>query len=355
MAWETFFPGAPAKRYHGVRTESRYLTMRDGVQIAVDVLLPWDLEPHERLPAVLTMTRYWRSFELRIPEPRRRAPIAPREPLADDLVARGFAMVVVDARGSGASRGVSRHPWTPDEIADYGEVAAWAASQSWCNGSVGATGISYEGSTALLVTTAGVDAVKAAVPQQIEWDVYTDIAFPGGVPNRAFIKAWSSGNERLDRNELPAWLPIPWFVRWMLKGVRPVDCDRDSRAALAAALADHRSNVDVERAMSTVTCRDDMFGDTGATLDGFSPFAHTRAIEASGTALFSWGSWLDSATADAVLRMYETLGNPQVAVIGAWSHEKNKHGSPYVRRRSKSDPDQATQWEAIARFLSETL
>jgi len=188
------FSRAPEKKYKGIVTQSHYLTMRDGTQIALDILLPLDLEPGMRLPVVLTMTRYWRSFELRGSEPQKRAPIAPRESLADDLVLRGFAMIIVDARGSGASTGVSRHPWTTEEIADYGQVADWAVAQPWCNGNVGAVGISYEGTTVLLLTTSGKQPVKGVAPQQFEFDVYTDIALPGGIFNAAFIDAWSMGS-----------------------------------------------------------------------------------------------------------------------------------------------------------------
>lgn len=187
------FSQAPEKEYKGIVTQSHYLTMRDGTQIAVDVLLPLDLEPGIRLPVVLTMTRYWRSFELRVPEPQNQAPIA-RESLTNDLVMRGFAMIIVDARGSGASTGVSRHPWTPEEIADYGQVADWAVAQPWCSGNVGAVGISHEGTTALSLTTSSKQAVKGVVPQQFEFDVYTDIALPGGIFNAAFIDAWSMGS-----------------------------------------------------------------------------------------------------------------------------------------------------------------
>ncbi len=301
------------------------------------------------------MTRYWRSFELRIPEPSKKAPIAPRESLADDLVLRGFAMIIVDARGSGASTGVSRHPWTPEEIADYGEVAEWAVAQPWCNGNVGAVGVSYEGTAAQLLATTGVQAVKGVVPQQIEFDVYTDIAFPGGIFNEAFINAWSSGNQHLDNNKLPEWFPVPGFVRWMLKGVRPVDSDRKSRQMLAKALSEHQANTNIYAAMSQITFRDDAFGSTGATLDDFSVFTHRAAIESSGSTLFTWGSWLDGATADTVVRMFNTFNNAQIGVIGAWSHEKTMHGSPYLKPKSKPDPDQTQQWAALAQFFQQTL
>ncbi|WP_445474763.1 CocE/NonD family hydrolase [Methanococcoides methylutens] len=352
---QDLFAQVPKKKYRGLHTHSHYLTMRDGVQIAVDVLLPVGLETGARLPVVLTMTRYWRSFELRVPEPTKKAPIAPRETLADDLVLRGFAMVIVDARGSGASTGVSRYPFTAEEIADYGEVAAWAVAQPWCNGNVGAVGISYEGTTAQLLLASGVRAVKGVVPQQFEFDLYTDIALPGGIPNEAFFKVWSEGNEQLDSNKLPNWFPIPWYSRWMLKGVRPVDADRKSHSLLAKALKDHQANVNIQEAISQITFRDDKFGNTDVTLDDFSVFAHKDAIEASGSALFLWGSWLDSATADTVVRTFNTFSNPQVAVIGAWAHEMNSHASPYTRPKSKPDPNKVQQWEAIAQFFEQAL
>jgi putative CocE/NonD family hydrolase len=345
----------PDFNYKGVTTHSQYLTTRDGNQIGVDVLLPLGLEVGTRLPAILIMTRYWRSFELRGSDPPRRAPIAPREPIADDLVKRGFGMIIVDARGSGASTGVSRHPLTPEEIEDYGQVVDWAVQQPWCNGNVGAVGISYEGTTAIFLTAAGRKAVKAVVPQQFEFDIYTDIALPGGIFNKIFIDTWSNGNKNLDSNKLPDWFPIPWIMRLFLKGVRPVDSDRKTRKVLARALRDHQANTDIYQAMSDVTFRDDYFGNTGVTLDDFSVFSHKAAIESSGNALFTFGSWLDAATADTVIRMFNTFSNPQIGIIGAWSHEKTTQGSPYQKPKSKPDPQQSVQWAMIAQFLEQTL
>jgi putative CocE/NonD family hydrolase len=116
--------------------------MRDGTQIAVDVMRPMNLPADTRLPVIMIMARYWRSIELRMPNPPNKALIGPREPIADYLIPRGFAVVVVDARGAGASTGVNRYPWSAEERADYGEVAAWVAEQPWCNGRIGALGIS---------------------------------------------------------------------------------------------------------------------------------------------------------------------------------------------------------------------
>lgn len=201
------FAAPPEEVYTGVQSQSFYRTMRDQTQIAIDVMLPANLDPDTRLPLVMIMARYWRSMELRVPQRPEKALLGPREAIADYLIPRGFAMVVVDARGTGASTGASRHPWSADELADYGEVAAWAAEQPWCNGKIGAVGISYEGSTAQYLLASGIKGVTSAAPMEYEFDVYTDVALPGGIFNRAFVQQWSESNARLDTNKMSSLFP----------------------------------------------------------------------------------------------------------------------------------------------------
>ncbi|MBW4438484.1 MAG: CocE/NonD family hydrolase [Pleurocapsa minor GSE-CHR-MK-17-07R] len=344
---------APDARYRGVTATSQYLTMRDGTQIAIDLMLPADRAADTRLPVIMIMARYWRSMAMRVPDRPNKALIGPREPIVDFLIPRGFAVVVVDARGAGASRGVNRFPWSPEERADYGEVAAWAAGQPWSNGQIGALGISYEGSTAQYLLGAGVPAVKAVAPMEYEFDVYPDVALPGGIFNQAFIRQWNDSNSRLDSNRTSSLFPA--LARLLVTGVRPVDSDRKSRTLLAQALREHQANTNVYEAISRITYRDDQFGDTGATLDDFSVFSQRAAIEASGGAMFVWGSWLDGTTADTVLRTYNTLGNPQIGVIGAWKHEMTAHGSPYDKPKAKPNPPHVQQWDALAGFFERTL
>ena len=50
--------------FKGISTSSRYLTMRDGVKIAVDLSLPASLKDGERIPAILRQTRYFRSLDI---------------------------------------------------------------------------------------------------------------------------------------------------------------------------------------------------------------------------------------------------------------------------------------------------
>lgn len=347
------FAAPPPRRFKTLATSSIYLPMRDGIQLAVDVLLPAPLPDDARLGAVMIMARYWRSMELRFPDQPGKAPQGPREKIADDLLARGFAVVMVDARGTGASTGVCRMPWAPEEIADYAEVARWITGQPWSNGAIGATGISYEGATALRLASAGLPSVKGVIAQEIEYDVYEDIVMPGGILNANFISMWSDSNNSLD-NHRPSKL-FPLAARWMIKGPRPADSERATRAVLQQALAEHQANTDVLQALGGVTFRDDPFGTVGATLPDFSVQAVQADINASQAAIFSWGSWMDGASAHAALRTLHSSSRPQIVVIGAWKHEMTAHGSPYVAPGSPPDSAQQSVWAAQAQFLNAAL
>ncbi|RVB71690.1 hypothetical protein EN885_31515 [Mesorhizobium sp. M6A.T.Cr.TU.014.01.1.1] len=81
------------------------MTMRDGVKIALDVVLPvgGGANKHD---VIFEMTPYWRSAEGRLPRN------------TELFVPHGFALVVGDQRGKGASFGRppisvrARTPWT---------------------------------------------------------------------------------------------------------------------------------------------------------------------------------------------------------------------------------------------------
>ena len=66
-----------------------------GVRIAVDLVLPDPLPESGKLPAILTMTRYWRSFEGDGASAVQRF-----------FATRGYAVITGDSRGTGASFGI---------------------------------------------------------------------------------------------------------------------------------------------------------------------------------------------------------------------------------------------------------
>jgi putative CocE/NonD family hydrolase len=310
-------PGAP--RYSGGVRESKHLTMRDGVKIAIDVHLPEGLQDGQTLPTILWQTRYWRSMGMRWPfswllgEPRDYV----REPV-EEFVARGYAWVAVDARGSGASYGSRPYPWSPDETRDGAEVIDWIVAQPWSNGKVGTFGTSYDGTTAEFLVTNGHPALKAAAPRFSLFDAYTDIAYPGGIHLSWFTREWGRFNAALDRNELPPE-EVGLMARLAIAGVRPVDVDRDG-ALLASAMREHAANYDVHALALDRLYRDDAT-ETGETIAVFSPHTYSKDIDASGAAIYSYSGWFDGAYQHSAINRHRTLKNPaNKLILGPWSH-----------------------------------
>ena len=101
--------------------ESRYLTMRDGVRLAVDVHLPSPLPADVQIPTIVMMTRYWRS--------ERTGEVGYIGWRAQSAASAGYATVVIDERGTGASFGSWPMPWSEESMADYAEVVDWVVEQ----------------------------------------------------------------------------------------------------------------------------------------------------------------------------------------------------------------------------------
>jgi putative CocE/NonD family hydrolase len=301
------------ERYAGVELSSRYLEMRDGTRIAVDVLLPAGLEESERLPSLLHQTRYWRSMVFRWPL----SAFAERPNPAQYFVRRGYAFVSADVRGSGASFGTRSHPWSEAEVRDAAEIVDWIVAQPWSNGRVGAEGGSYNGTAAELLVTNGHPAVRAAAPRYSLFDAYADMAFPGGVPLPFLTAGWQSANESLDRNELPAVASL--LGRLLIAGVRPASPDP---RVLAEAVREHAGNANVRDIAATGTYRDDpMPGSGGLTVAAISPSGYGAELEAAAVPLYGWTGWLDGGNSLAAIRRYRSLRVPgSRLILGPWSH-----------------------------------
>jgi putative CocE/NonD family hydrolase len=287
-------------QFKGSTTQSLYISMRDSVRLAVDLCLPCGITPDDRLPALFAATRYWRAQNLR-------APFSWFMPLPDSardfFTAYGYAVLRIDMRGTGASEGNQPHPWPASDLADLYDLVEWVIHQPWSNGQVGAFGNSYQATTAEMLGTCGHPAVTTALVRFNEYDVYTDIAFPGGVPNEFILREWAAVNRALDANHLPPHTSA--IEKLLISGVKPVG---------KHPIPEHH-NHQVDSALQNVTFRDDPDPELGTSIDGLS--IHTRTTT---HALDAWGSWFDAATADAVIRRFANTTYPQRAVIGAWNH-----------------------------------
>jgi putative CocE/NonD family hydrolase len=306
---------------YGVGTvQAVHVTMRDGVRIALDVLLPSGLTEGQRVPTMLTMTRYWRGWE-----------DGEITPVQHFYLSHGYAVVWGDVRGTGASFGNWPHHRARDETLDYGEVIEWIIRQPWSDGNVGAWGTSYTANTADWMVERNHPALKAVVSRFPDYDPYADLYFPGGVPNAYMGRTWGLRVKRMDLNE-------PTSRGGAVRRVRPVD-GPDGVALLEAAIASRRDVPDVWQGLQQVTFKDDRPPEWGGwSMDDWGIHAWRDAVERSNTAIYSWGSWLDAGTANGVLRRFMTLRYRKRVVVGPWSHGANHHVSPYLPVDAPTDP-----------------
>ena len=190
------------------RNTSSYVSMGDGTRLAADVWVPADLEADQRLPAIMTTTRYWRAHDMgpiyRLLVGLDEASV-PNIWMADEWNGAGYVLVLVDARGSGASSGQRPVEWSDAEVADLGEVTEWITSQSWSDGNVGAVGISYSGNTAELSAIPAHPALRAVAPLYSDFDPQFFLTMPGGVYNREFVEAWNGRIRRSTPTTSARW------------------------------------------------------------------------------------------------------------------------------------------------------
>jgi len=318
----------------GLAFESRYLEMDDGVRVAVDVYRPLGYPGQDRGPTILEMTRYWRDRGDELSYFIRRA------------LERGFAYVVMDERGTGASFGSWPSPLSNRALEDAWQVLDWIVVQSWSNGNIGATGVSYPGMAAQQLAALGHPALKAVVPMSDTYDLYGDLIFPGGVLNEAFLRGWSDVTTALDRNtELE--------VEGNLFRLQPVQEDT-SGALLAQAVAGHADNLDAFAAIQGLTFRDEPFV-PGLTLDDVSTMSHPRAGAGGGVFVYQWGSWMDAGSADGVIRGFMAATGPRRAAIGAWTHDLWTSADPFGSTGAPANPPGEYQWEEALNFFDDVL
>ena len=329
---------------------SQYLTMRDGVKIAVDVYLPDELEPGQQIPTILHQTRYWRAFEYRwlislFKDDRPRGIIGH---YAARFLQQGYAWVDVDVRGSGASFGTRPIAYSPAEIQDGAEIVDWIITQPWSNGKVGAMGISYSGGTAEMLLVNQHPAVKAIAPMFSGFDLYSEIAFPGGIHLNWFTETWSYINNRLDHNELPFG---GWMANLFVRGVRPVDDDHENQL-LTMPVQEHEVNWSPFKEASGLTFRDDPPPSRQAqNIDSLSTRSYAKEIEQSGAAIYSYSGWFDGGYGLAAVKRHRQHHNPKnKLILGPWDHGGKRQISPYA-----IGPAQFDHAKELIRFFNQHL
>jgi putative CocE/NonD family hydrolase len=330
--------------------------MRDGVRIAVDVWLPEDLKSGDRLPTIMRATRYWRAVD-RVDGGLEADRNFAEAELFNDA---GYALVIVDGRGSGASFGTRPYELSEEEAADYGEIADWIAAQSWSNQRIGAYGVSYAGNTAEMLAVSRRPVVKAVAPLFNDFDNFGHLIFPGGLLTIGFLEGWGETVHHMDLNDICAVARVTGGeceeLKKQRRGVKPVDADEDG-SLLNAAIQEHASNVHPYEAALEYEYRDDPWGEGGVRGVGYkrSPAGHLPDIEASGVPMLVRVGWLDAATVNGALGRYRTISNPQRVFIGPWDHGAGNDADPFLPAETPVEPTREEQNTQLLEFFDTFL
>lgn len=272
-----------------------YLEMRDGTKIAINLYFPDDAPPTEPAPTILVQTRYGRAGMIRRFERFR-----------ED----GYVIASIDTRGSTSSFGPRRVDVGPEEVRDMDEIIAHLAAQNWSNGKVFAHGTSYMADTADVATSRPAPALKAAIVREVDFDVFLNVFFPGGIANDWFLNTWGGATKAMDEgrsldgnlNCLKRAEDCPGI--WPI--LDRVDADTDY-SELRSALAGRDRWAPDDYA--DLVYFDDK-GRNGYTFFESSPSSHLDGIRAQAKPAQIWGSWMDAGTARAALSRY--LSAPDV-------------------------------------------
>jgi uncharacterized protein len=342
------------------RLRSSYLPMPDGTALAADLWLPEANADRRGFPTILRQTRYYRRVA--------RKPLGRWVPpetfdlyasTRQRFLAAGYAWLDVDVRGTGASFGRWALPWSRDEGRDGHALVDWIHRQPWSDGTVGLLGVSYDGTTAEQTAAEGHPAVRALAARFSVWDVYADVAFPGGLFHEWFLRSWGGMNQSLDRHAmgeafallvqisarglgaaqsrptkrqlLESWRLheggknhlLRGVFEALIDGVAPVDDDVAARQR-ASSRDGREHNFDVYAGARRIACRDDVgvFPDEPTlTIDGFSPHRRRAALEQTGIPILSESGWFDGSYARAAIHRFQQVRTPgSQLLLGPWDH-----------------------------------
>jgi len=326
------YQGYSEKTYDGHIRHSEYLTLADGTRLAYDLILPANdgIPASEPLPVLFKYTPYLRTFTvfdengvnimadaygLTFKEKamlRVRYWVYDRGHLMDplfrtkwleDMVYHGYAVIVVERPGTGASFG-TMDPSFEVGAQEADEILNWIAAQEWSDGNIGMFGDSWQAQIQFAAASTGNPHLKAIFPVSGSMDNYSSVIYPGGVYNKAFGGLFS---------QLTALLETV---------VTPVDEDVNGEL-LAQVLAD-RAGSTVSEESSNIFARypfRDTRNSRGQKVweDVFALYPMLDEINQANVPIYLVNGWYDIFTKDMFL-WYVNLTTPKRLLVLPYDH-----------------------------------
>lgn len=167
--------------------------VRDGTVLRADVFRPADGAP---VPVLMTHGPYGKGIHFEDFNPAAYALVEERgehlnwETVNPDWwVPRGYAVVRVDQRGTGASPG-RMDLFSRSEFEDFHDAVEWAAAKPWSTGKVGLLGVSYYAIGQWHVAALRPPHLAAIVPWEGATDLYREWSHHGGILSNGFTNGW---------------------------------------------------------------------------------------------------------------------------------------------------------------------
>ena len=159
----------PAARYPVTIRDGVTVTARDGVALDARLFLPTLAAGARPTPCVLMTDGYGRTSNTG----------ASADPVLMDIASRGYAVLHLSLRGSGASGGEAT---LYNRFGQDGyDAVEWMAGQAWCNGRVGMVGPSLLSISQWLTAKEAPPHLVAFVPQVACGDCYGSLWYPAGM------------------------------------------------------------------------------------------------------------------------------------------------------------------------------
>jgi uncharacterized protein len=220
------YRGYTQKVYDGTKRVSDYLALSDGTRLAYDLILPTKrgVPAGRPLPVLFKYTPYLRAWtaydkngKSNIAELealpwyeeaylRLRSRFVPHgnilDPLwrikwLDNIVKSGYAVVVVERPGTGASFG-TYSGFDAAMAREADEILKWMAAQQWCDGNIGMYGDSAQAQVQFAAASTGNPYLKALFAESTWMDIYNSFMYPGGIYDKSFGDFYVLSQKLLD-------------------------------------------------------------------------------------------------------------------------------------------------------------
>lgn len=167
---------------------NRFLTMSDGVSIALNIRMPDGFKKGKSYPTIFEMNGYDGGSS----DGDEPAPAGEGSRVLSKQFYKDYVTVHASVRGTGCSGGeFDLFSWR--SALDGHEIIEWIDDQPWSDGEIGIYGHSYGGITGFMVAATRPPSLDAVSVSGLIDDLYRGIVYPGGVSNYGFPLLWTGG------------------------------------------------------------------------------------------------------------------------------------------------------------------